>query len=171
MWPAISNTFIGAIARIQGKKELSKTFLEEAIQIFQQFGDKRWTSTALVFLGRLELENGDRVSTEACIRQALTLASEANAWLYVSWSLESFAYLCLASNQLHRAVRILGAADALREKLGTPLLPVEQDEYKSCLASLHAQLDGTTFETAWSEGRAMSMEQAIEFAQLHQKTR
>jgi len=170
MWPAISNTFFGAIARIQGNKDLSQTLLEEAVRTFQELGDKRWTATALVYLGRLQLEQGNWPNAENCIYQALILARESDALLFVSWSLESFAFLCQVSNQPRRAAILLGVAGAIREKLETPLLSVEQDEYDSCLASLHAKLDGTSFETAWSEGRAMSMEQAIEFVLTHQKT-
>ena len=43
-------------------------------------------------------------------------------------------------------------------------LPIERAEYHQIIAALHAQLDDGTFAAAWAEGRAMSLDQAIEYA-------
>jgi non-specific serine/threonine protein kinase len=65
-----------------------------------------------------------------------------------------------------RASRLWGASEVLREVLGLPLTSLVRDryDYEGYLAAARAELDEAAFEAAWSEGRAMSPEQAIEYA-------
>jgi non-specific serine/threonine protein kinase len=51
----------------------------------------------------------------------------------------------------------------LREAIGTAFSPMEQREYEPYMAAARDQIDDVEWETAWSEGRAMSMEEAIEY--------
>jgi hypothetical protein len=44
------------------------------------------------------------------------------------------------------------------------LLPFDQIEYEHNTKALRESLDGANFETAWAEGRAMTLEQAVEYA-------
>jgi hypothetical protein len=59
---------------------------------------------------------------------------------------------------------MLGAATALWEGHGLPLWPAERAEYERTTARARTQLDGAAWQQAWDEGRAMGMEQAIEYA-------
>jgi hypothetical protein len=59
----------------------------------------------------------------------------------------------------------LGAAEALREKINIPMGPFERIEYDKHVASLRSGLDEAEFKKAWvQEGRALTLEQAVEFA-------
>jgi len=63
------------------------------------------------------------------------------------------------------AARLFGAAEALREVIGHPLMPHEQAtyDYEGYLASIRDGLDEAAFDEAWSQGSAMSPEQAIDY--------
>jgi DNA-binding SARP family transcriptional activator len=65
-----------------------------------------------------------------------------------------------------RAARLWGAAEALREQIGMPLahFDLALSGYKQDLAAVRSTLSEATFEAAWTEGRAVSPEQAIEYA-------
>jgi len=65
-----------------------------------------------------------------------------------------------------RAVRLLGAAESVQERIGTSTIGVVrlQDEYQSAVAWMHTKFDETVYQAAWSEGCAMSMDQAIPYA-------
>jgi hypothetical protein len=69
-----------------------------------------------------------------------------------------------SSAYLKRAARLLGAAEALREASQSEMTPEERTEYDREVTALRAKLDPATFNAAWAEGRAMTIEQAIEFA-------
>lgn len=51
-----------------------------------------------------------------------------------------------------RAARIFGAAEALRETLGAPLLSMYQAHYQRGVAAIRAQFDEVTFAAAWAVG-------------------
>jgi hypothetical protein len=63
-----------------------------------------------------------------------------------------------------RAVRLFGAAEALREAIGHLPNPQAQADYDDCLDATRSRLGVIAFEAAWAEGRAMTLEQAIEYA-------
>ncbi len=65
-----------------------------------------------------------------------------------------------------RATRLWGAAEALREHMGMSLsyFDLAHSGYEQDLASARSSLDERTWTAAWTEGRAMSPEQAIEYA-------
>jgi len=65
-------------------------------------------------------------------------------------------------------VRLLAAAEALRDAIDWPLLPIGQPAQVTdrialvpSLAAIRARLDGAAWDVAWEEGRAMTLEQAI----------
>jgi len=49
-----------------------------------------------------------------------------------------------------RAARIFGAAQALRETLAAPLVPINRDHYQRGVAATRALLDDATFAAAWA---------------------
>ena len=82
----------------------------------------------------------------------------------VAHQLECFAFIAKAQEQEERAVKLISAAEALREVSSSPRTPQERIEYDRELAGLRAGMDEKTFDLLWAEGRSMNMEQAIELA-------
>jgi tetratricopeptide (TPR) repeat protein len=82
----------------------------------------------------------------------------------VAHQLECMAFIAKAQEQGERAVKLLGAADALRAASGSLMTPQERIEYDRELAGLRAGMDEKTFDLIWAEGIAMSMDQAIDLA-------
>jgi hypothetical protein len=62
------------------------------------------------------------------------------------------------------AAKLFGAAAALRELLGAPLPPVEQATYEARLAAVRSRLKEDDFATAWKDGEAMDVDEAVAFA-------
>jgi hypothetical protein len=58
----------------------------------------------------------------------------------------------------------LGAAEALREQIHLVRMQFETAEYDALVSVLGGQVNASTFEKAWHNGRAMKTEQAIELA-------
>ena len=82
----------------------------------------------------------------------------------VAHQLECFAFIAKAQEEGERAVRLMSAAEALREASNSPRTPQEGIEYERELAGLRAGIDEKTFVSLWAEGSSMKMEQAIEYA-------
>ena len=69
----------------------------------------------------------------------------------------------VAQGQPERAVRLYAAAEALREAIRLPAAPADRCDYEAIPAA-RATLGEEAFAAAWAAGRAMSPEQATEYA-------
>lgn len=63
-----------------------------------------------------------------------------------------------------RSARLWGAAQAQYEGISTVFSPLERHLFDPYVTAARARLDGAAWEAAWAEGRAMTTEQAIEYA-------
>jgi hypothetical protein len=52
----------------------------------------------------------------------------------------------------------------LRDELGMPQIPIEQDDYDRNLNAVRDALGDEAFSAAWAEGQALTFEQAIDYA-------
>jgi non-specific serine/threonine protein kinase len=82
----------------------------------------------------------------------------------VAHQLECMGFIARAQEQGERAVRLIGAAEALRKASSSLRTPQEQKEFDREVAGLRAGLDQKTFESLWEEGGSMDMDEAIDLA-------
>jgi DNA-binding NarL/FixJ family response regulator len=73
---------------------------------------------------------------------------------------------CVAGvrGEAERAAKLFGVAEALREAVGSQHMPEEDAWREPYLAASRARLDEASWRAAWAQGRAMSVEQAIDYA-------
>ncbi len=77
--------------------------------------------------------------------------------------LEGLGKIAIVQNQLERAARLFGVAEALREKMGTPIPPLQRGDYDAHVQWLREKL-GNAIEIAWSQGQAMTLDEALVYA-------
>jgi hypothetical protein len=85
----------------------------------------------------------------------------------VAHQIESLAIILVeddARQDVRRAARLFGAADALRATSMAAMTAQEHEEFGRAVATIRDKLDDTAFATAWTEGRAMTLAQAIAYA-------
>ncbi len=166
---------LGEIALRQGNYEHATALLEESLALRREFGINWGIAASLGSLGWVALRRGDLKQAVTRLVESLTLRREIGDRAGgMAWCLEKLAEIALTNGQresvsrrdedFQRAARLFGAAEALREPIGSVIDLVDQPEYERQLAILRAQLDEATFAAAWAEGRTMTMEQAIEYA-------
>ena len=64
-----------------------------------------------------------------------------------------------------RAARLFGASEASRERTGSAVqLAAWRELHERHLVTLRRELDADELTAAWAEGRAMTFEQAVEYA-------
>jgi len=96
--------------------------------------------------------------------EALELSRQLNMRQLTATHLHVAAALAGSRGQPVRSARLWGAAEALREAIDTIFSPFEHRLYEAYIAAMHARLAKTTREAAWAEGRAMTYEEAVEYA-------
>jgi DNA-binding NarL/FixJ family response regulator len=83
----------------------------------------------------------------------------------VSDALAGLAVVAVAGDEPERAARLMGAAEALRDAIGIPiLLPADRAAHERSVASLRATLGEGAFRLAWAAGAASSVADAIQEA-------
>ena len=85
--------------------------------------------------------------------------------LFVTFQcLEGLGCVASARGNYVRAARLFGAAELLRESLRSRRDRDYQREIAQHMNSAQTALGDIAFASAWAEGRAMTLEQAIEYA-------
>jgi hypothetical protein len=107
---------------------------------------------------------GELEDAEALFEESLVLAVELQADPMIANQLEGVAALSVARGELDRAALLLGAAEAARERLETPLEQFEQQLHAATLSRLEQQLHASPFLEVMTEGAALSLEEAIQHA-------
>jgi non-specific serine/threonine protein kinase len=155
----------GEIARVQGDHERAAALYLQALALAQQIGDHRRQMIVLYNLGQVTLHQGDPVRAAALFRNSLTLAQTLTNKLAIAHCVAALAGAAGASGQLERAARLSGTAEALFASIGARMDLADRLQYDRSLAAVRGLLNEKGFAAASAEGRAMSMEQAIEYAQ------
>ena len=160
---------LGSVAYELEDYASARSLHEQSLAVLQEAGNKTGIAYGLYYLGLMTDTDGDHAAAVSLFKQSLTMHREAEDSLGT--------YMCLAGlgdwtgvrtelspDQRERAVRLLGAATLQFEVMGFVLRPRDRHRYEHGLALARAQLGDEAFEKAWAEGRALSIEQAIEYA-------
>ncbi len=153
---------LGEVRMRRGHTRLAASLWEESLALFRTLGDEWGQAFSLGGLGDAARLQGDYGRALTLFQQSMMLSFKSSAKLDVAFKLEALAALQVAQGQPERAIRWWGAAQALREAIQAPLPPSYQSDYDSSLNAARAQLGETAFETLRAEGRAMTLEQALE---------
>jgi predicted ATPase/DNA-binding SARP family transcriptional activator/DNA-binding CsgD family transcriptional regulator len=160
---------LGFTLLLEGDYERGAALNEEAATLFRERGYKGGLELVLDNLGWAALLQGDHERARSYYRESLMLCKELGNKIIASESLEGLGCICVAEGATKRATRLFGAAEALREAVGSEHISEEAALREPYLAASRSRLDEAAWEEAQAEGRAMSMEQAIDYALSEEK--
>jgi predicted ATPase/class 3 adenylate cyclase len=155
---------LGRVAFLQGKIALARSLLEEGSTHFQgeetpyDLYKKAWTLSQLAQVVAFE---GDHATAHALYEQCLAIVKQVDFKVWTPFYLEGLAAVVAAQGELPWAARLWGAAEALRDALGTPIPPAYRVDYERSVAAARTQLGEQAFAVEWAEGRATPLEWVI----------
>ena len=155
---------LGLVARRRGDLAAARTLYEESLAMFRELQHAHRIAMVLHNLGLVAHLQGDQVLHRSLSAECLTIRRALDDKPGIAWSLDSFSAIARAQGQARRAARLLGAADALREAIGHTLSPAYLASHAPGVTRVRSELGDEVFGVAWAEGRAMTLEQAIEYA-------
>jgi DNA-binding NarL/FixJ family response regulator len=120
---------------------------------------------ALLAGARVAAAQGEPEQAESYAFDALACAADTGAHLGLSDVLEFLASLACDNNRHAEGARLLGAADAIRSRLGAVRMKIYDADYESAVEAARGPLGMEQFSRAWAEGEALSTEEAIAYAQ------
>jgi DNA-binding CsgD family transcriptional regulator len=140
----------------------------EALQLARRAGDIHATAHVLASLADHALRDRDDLATaDALLRESLTLRQSLTGGRqsrFIAMTLEGLARHALGQGAPERCARLFGAADALRVAIGVPIAPFYQPISDQAMAGAQHLLGRERWERAWSEGHALSTDDAIAYA-------
>jgi predicted ATPase/DNA-binding winged helix-turn-helix (wHTH) protein len=154
----------GDVARDRGDTQAARELYGQGLAIFRELGDRWGIAGTLADLGTMSREERDFSAAHSLYRESLKLFQELEHKRGIARLLECFACAAAAQSHSERALRLAGAAAALRQKIGAPLTPAENAKLESSLECARPGLNETSTTAAWLEGCELPLERAIEEA-------
>ncbi len=145
----------------QGNLEKSVALNQEALPIAHNLQDP----AAMVVLRQnmacdLRLL-GDLEKAHQQMQEVIPLALGLNEPANLPTIAEDYAAILAELGEHHFAVRLLGAADAMRERNATPRPSLQQDEIAGPIAKTRAALSPAEWQAAYQAGRDVTVEDAL----------
>lgn len=133
----------------------------EALALARQAGRADVEAYQLGDLGNVARQQGDVIRAMALQQQALELKWVLGDRRQIAITLEDLASVAAATGAGERAARLLGAATALRERIGAPQPVPERTAAEQAVARSRAMLGGEAWAAAFSAGHQCRLEQII----------
>jgi predicted ATPase/DNA-binding SARP family transcriptional activator/DNA-binding CsgD family transcriptional regulator len=162
-WVARSLAALAAVTRLRGDSARAKTLAEEALDLAREAGHAWTVALALGVLANVAADRHDYARAVPLYEESLGLSLELGNHWGVAGTVAGLAGVVAAQGQHDRAARLLGAARELGDTIGVARL-AQHEEYDRVLADARAHLDDSAFAAAWEAGRAMTLEEVIEYA-------
>ena len=150
---------------VQGDFSRASALLEEAVGITRSMGNLWGLGRRLARLGQVRQAQNDPEHAMALIQEGLTACRTAGDQWGTSMALVGLAGAASKRGDPQRAALLLGAVETQRNSIGAALWLVDQLEYEQNLAKVQGALTKEQFEAAWAQGQAMTLADAIAFAQ------
>jgi tetratricopeptide (TPR) repeat protein len=153
----------GLYAQLVNDHAEAERLLKRVVAHPQTWGSVR--HFALAALGEAQLELGNNPLARTSFAAALTQARPMHGTLTI---LKCFCGLARSATgeggDAARSARLLGAAAAQAERLGMPHLPADTAAVERAITAARATLGEPMFDAAFAQGRAMTLDQATEYA-------
>ncbi|HEY8742584.1 MAG TPA: LuxR C-terminal-related transcriptional regulator, partial [Chloroflexota bacterium] len=153
----------GRVAAARGDHPTARKRLEESLELGRKLGISRGVVWTLYFLAQHALAQGDARRARTTFAESLRLARQTGDHLATAHCIEGFAG-ALAATQPGRAIRLAEAAGSLRERVGSSPFPADRERLERWLGVAARGLGESATSVAQTEGRLMTLDQAVAYA-------
>lgn len=155
---------LGLVAVVRRDHERAMALHEESLTLARKAGDGLSIAVSLGMGAFASLGRGDNQRARALCEQGLALSQRPRVMNVTAFHLHASAALAGSQGRPVRSARLWGAAESLRELIGTILSPVELRVYVPYIEAARTRIDAVAWEGAWAEGKAMTIEEAAGYA-------
>jgi len=156
---------LGHVAQLEREYPEAIRLHEASLHQFRKLGARNlghiWAHQSL---GETYLAQGDAQLARTHLTEALVMARDLGALATTAWCLAGLAGAAALNEEPKRAAWLWGAAEALRQSIGTREAPASHATRERLMAQVRLQLGEVSFATQWSAGAAVSASEAFERA-------
>ena len=161
----------GDVARDQGDTAGARSLYERALAMFYELEDRWGIAGTLADLGGLARQQKDYSTAHSLYRESIQLFCEMQHKRGIARLLECFAAVAATQANAEKALRLAGAAAALRQNIGAPLAPTEQLRIEEEMEPARVALGNNASSTAWLAGWGLPLGAAVDEALVGSRPR
>lgn len=163
-WIGLALGQLGYESATLGDPARGTDLCRRAVDYQRQRGSPPGLAVALMYLGHVLLDTGQSVDAARCYRESLEIAAGANdRWMALD-PLTGLARAGALHGQAEPVARLVGAIEALRERLEVPVQPRLRDLHVGAVAQASAALGKAGFDAQRQAGRQQSFDQTVAHA-------
>ncbi len=155
---------IGESTRLVGDFNRAGRAYEASLAVCRQTGNRRREAISLVNLSYVAQRQGEYEKAENYVIKGLELLHSLDLRYHCAIALAMLSGPVASQGKAWRAAKLLGASQAIFERMSTGLQPADQVEIDGYAAAAAKQLDPQDYQAAWAEGQRLSFEQAMMYA-------
>jgi len=152
---------IGDVECAAGDLAKGRICYEQALDAFREVQDPWGTARSLTDLGYIHLEEGRPEEACTAFRESLEIFGKLHHRRGVARAIEGCAAVAVSGGDPAGALKLAGAAFQIRKQIDAPLSQNDQAKVNRALAPARMRLDPGIASRAWSEGMALSVDEAI----------
>jgi predicted ATPase/serine/threonine protein kinase len=156
--------YLGDVAREKSDFTAAHSFCDQSLAAFRQLRDGWGIASALSDLASLYGDQGNNAEARRHYGESIKMFQELGHKRGIARVLEYLAASAAAQSNAEQSLHLAGSAAALRQRLGAPPTPAEQARLEKALEFARRALGNAAGLTAWMEGWAMPVQQAIDEA-------
>jgi predicted ATPase/DNA-binding SARP family transcriptional activator len=153
----------GWAAIVRGEMQLAREMFEDGVRFGRKISHRTSFAHSCAMLGKVLCKLGEYDEAYARLSDGLRVHLEVGDGWGLALDLEGLAGLAMARERYADGVRLMGAVDALRERIAIALPASDRGERERLTAIARNQLGGY-FERMYDEGRRMPMEEVSQIA-------
>lgn len=153
-----------------GRRRAAIGSLAEALRLGTERGDRWLVAAALSSVARVVTDAGYHSFARRFEERSLAMRVELSDTRGIAFSLEVMARLAAVQGHPEQALRLLGAAATLRNRLGEPTKPMHTQANGTTIAIARTRLNDQQVTDSLAAGGELSVEQAVALARLHTVT-
>jgi predicted ATPase len=153
---------LGVISNRQGDLVAARSYYEMGLEEFREIGNKGDIALGLRNLSDVVCEQGEYPRAAELCRESLVVSGELGSGELVAQCILSFARIAAEQGEWLRAARLFGAGQAQLESIGAMPYGPDLERIEHGVQLVRAQLDDAAWNAAYAEGRALSVEEAVD---------
>lgn len=155
---------LGWEAMETGDYRRARSLCEESLALLRKHNLTGSGGIELLNLGTLALRQGDGTRAMTLLAENIRMFQEDGDTKWVVECLIPLAELAAHHCQLTRVPSIAGAIEAIAAQTSMRFPPQEQIAYDRVIAAARSQVNVEDWTYAWDRGRAMSLDEAVDYA-------
>jgi ATP/maltotriose-dependent transcriptional regulator MalT len=159
-WVANSIMNLAEVAYRRGDLSLAEERARESLTIFRTLGSIFPRHYTLTTVGYVALDRGQIAAALEAFAEGLEVAIALDEGRGIASLLAAHAAVAVVVGEHDRALELLGAAEAVREKAGHAVL-LHKFRHAQTVAAAREAVGDTAFDTGFAAGRALRLTEAL----------